>query len=142
MGYTMSIQNLPLMRAMAAKLQYLDKRQAVLSQNIANADTPNYQSKDLTKVDFGSILKSETGSKTMTVMMEKTNPMHIGSSNDIANAKDRKDKLTYEVAPDKNGVIVEEQMVKANETQMDYSLMTSLMTKTANMYKTALGRQS
>lgn len=52
----MSIQNVPLFKAIGAKMQYLDKRQAVLSQNIANADTPNYQPKDLTKVDFGRVL--------------------------------------------------------------------------------------
>ena len=135
----MSIQNLPLMRAMASKMIYLEKRQGVISQNIANADTPNYQSKDLTKVDFGAVLKNVTDSKAVTLAV--TNPGHVGGMNEIERAKNNKDRLTYEVAPDKNGVILEEQMVKANETQMDYSLMTSLMTKTSNMYKIALGRQ-
>ncbi len=138
----MSIQNLPLMRAMAAKMIYLEKRQGLISQNIANADTPSYRSKDLTKVDFGSTLKDLTSSKGIpSVSLETTNLRHMPSVNDMTNAKDRKDKMTYEVAPDKNAVILEEQMVKANETQMDYTLMTSLLTKTANMYKVALGRQ-
>lgn len=137
----MSIQNLPLMRAMAAKMMYLEKRQGVIADNIANADTPGVQSKDLTKVDFGSVLKDLTHSKGIPpVKLETTNPGHMPNPNDLASSKDRKDKLTYEVAPDKNGVIIEEQMVKANETQMDYGLMTSLMTKTSNMYKIALGR--
>ncbi len=135
----MSIQNLPLMRAMAAKMDYLEKRQGVIADNIANADTPGVQSKDLTKVDFGSVLKNVGGIKN--VVLETTSDKHMRGPNDLANAKDKKDRLTYEVAPDKNGVIIEEQMVKANETQMDYTLMTSLMTKTANLYKTALGRQ-
>jgi flagellar basal-body rod protein FlgB len=138
----MSIQNLPLMRAMASKMMYLEKRQGVISQNMANADTPNYQSKDLTKVNFGSVLKDLTHSKGIPdVSIVTTNPAHQAGPNDMANAKNRKDRLTYEVAPDKNGVIIEEQMVKSNETQMDYNLMTSLMTKTSNMYKIALGRQ-
>jgi len=127
------------MRAMAAKMDYLEKRQGVIADNIANADTPGVQSKDLTKVDFGSVLKNVSGAKS--VVLEVTSNMHMRGPNDMANPKDRKDKLTYEVAPDKNGVIIEEQMVKANETQMDYTLMTSLMTKTAALYKIALGRQ-
>lgn len=138
----MSIQELPLMRAMAAKMIYLEKRQGVISQNIANADTPNYQSKDLTKVNFGTVLKDLTSTKGIPdVNLETTNPMHMPNPNEIVNSKNRKDKISYEVAPDKNGVIIEEQMVKANETQMDYNLMTNLMSKTANMYKIALGRQ-
>lgn len=136
----MSISNLPLMRAMAAKMDYLDKRQGIIADNIANADTPNYQSKDLTKVDFGSVLKNVTDAKK--VRLETTNNGHMPGPNAIKNAKDQKDKLTYEVAPDKNAVILEEQMIKANEIQMDYTLITNLMTKQSVMFRIALGRQS
>jgi flagellar basal-body rod protein FlgB len=126
------------MRAMTAKLMYLDKRQEVLSQNIANADTPGYQSKDLTKVDFGAVLKNV--SKENTVRLETTNPGHMPGPNALKNAKDLKDKLTYEVAPDKNGVIIEEQMVKASETQMDYQLLSNLISKQSGMYRIAIGQ--
>lgn len=135
----MSISNLPLMRALAAKMDYLDKREGVLSQNIANADTPGYQSKDLTKVDFGAVLKDIA--RPNSIHIETTNPMHMPSPNDIAKSKDAKDRLTYEVAPDKNGVILEEQMVKASQVQLDYNMITNLMTKQSAMYKIALGRQ-
>lgn len=138
----MSIQNLPLMKAMASKVQYLERRQGVISQNIANADTPNYQSKDLTKVDFGAVLKSVSHtSGVRPVSLQVTNSMHMGSPNEAKNAKENKDRMTYEVAPDSNGVIIEEQLVKAGEIQMDYNLLTGLMSKTGMMYKTALGRQ-
>jgi flagellar basal-body rod protein FlgB len=127
------------MKAMAAKMDYLDKRQGILSQNIANADTPGYQSKDLSKVDFGAVLKNIT--KDNKVRIETTNPMHMPGPDAVKNAKNSKDKLTYEVAPDRNGVILEEQMVKASQTQMDYSLITNLMSKQTALYKIALGRQ-
>lgn len=135
----MSITNLPLMRALAAKMDYLDHRQQVLSQNIANADTPGYQSKDLSKVDFGAVLKDVASAGSIKV--ETTNPMHMPSPNEVQTAKDSKDRMTYEVAPDKNGVILEEQMVKASETQMDYNMVTNLMAKQVAMYKIAIGRQ-
>jgi flagellar basal-body rod protein FlgB len=135
----MSIQNTPLMKAMAGKMRYMDQRQTLLAQNIANADTPGYNSKDLTKVDFGAVLQSVTGSKK--VHIETTNPAHMKGPNEIDNAKDQKDKAVYEVAPDGNGVIIEEQMVKANETTMDYNLMTNLTSKQVGMYRVALGRQ-
>jgi len=134
----MSISNLPLMKAMAAKMDYLDKRQAILSQNIANADTPKYQPKDLTEVDFGSVLKNLTDSKRISLVT--TQPGHMPDPSKIDRSKEVKDRLTYEVAPDKNGVVLEEQMVKATKTQMDYNLLTNLMTKQSTMYRTALGR--
>lgn len=118
---------------------YLDKRQGVLAQNIANADTPGYRPQDLTKVDFGSVLQKVSGKQKVT--LATTNAGHVMGNNDIANAKDKKDRVNYEVAPDGNAVILEEQMIKANQTMMDYSMLTNLMTKQASMYRLALGRQ-
>ncbi len=134
----MSMSDLPLMKAMAAKMDYLDKRQGVLSQNIANADTPGYRSKDLTEIDFGSVLKKITNSQKIS--LNTTQPGHMPNPNEIERAKDAKDRMTYEVAPDKNAVILEEQMVKAAKTQMDYNLLTNLMSKQSTMMRTALGR--
>ncbi len=125
---------------MAAKMIYLDKRQGVLAQNIANADTPGYRPQDLTKVDFGKVLEKVSGKQKVT--LTTTNKDHTTGAGDVANAKDKKDRMTYEVAPDGNAVIIEEQMIKANQTMMDYSLLTNLMNKQASMYRLALGRQA
>ena len=52
----MTIENIGLFQAMSAKMNYLAERQKVISQNVANADTPGYTSQDLKKVDFGKII--------------------------------------------------------------------------------------
>jgi flagellar basal-body rod protein FlgB len=123
---------------MGAKMNYLETRNNVISQNIANADTPQYRPRDLTEVDFGSVLKELTGSKK--VRLDTTNPGHMPQPNSIEQTRNQKQKLTYEVAPDGNAVIVEEQMVKATQVNMDYSMLTNLMRKQAGMIRTALGR--
>ena len=119
-------------------MMYLEKRQAVLAQNIANADTPNYRAKDLTKVDFGSVLK-DVG-KTNHIRLETTQAGHMSGAGDIETAKDKKQKYTYEIAPADNAVILEEQMIKANETTMDFTLLSNLIRKQGGMIRTALGR--
>lgn len=134
----MDIKNIALFQAMGAKMNYLSTRQGVIAQNIANADTPNYRPRDLTEVDFGAVLKDVTGSQK--VRMERTSPGHIMPGGDIDNAQNRKSRIMYEVAPDDNGVIIEEQMMKASETTMDYNLMTNLMRKNIGMIQTALGK--
>ena len=134
----MTIQNIPLIKAMAAKMNYLEHRQQVLARNIANADTPNYQAHDLTKVDFGSMLKEVSGGRDLH--LARTQPGHMVPGGDVQDAKDRKQKITYEVAPAGNAVILEEQMVKANETTMDFNLLTNLLRKEVGMIQTALGR--
>ena len=132
----MTIQDIPLFQVMGAKMSYLDRRQTVIAQNVANADTPGYRARDLTEVDFGAVLKEVSGNR---VQVEKTDPHHISPNSVEADPKVTKSKITYEVAPDDNTVIIEEQMVKATETSMDYSMLTNLMRKNINMIRTALG---
>jgi flagellar basal-body rod protein FlgB len=133
----MDIKNIALFQAMGANMNYLSTRQGVLAQNIANADTPEYRPRDLTDVDFGAVLQEVTGSKK--VRMERTTPGHMMPGGNINMPDERKSRLMYEVAPDDNGVIIEEQMIKATQTTMDYNLMTNLMRKNIGMIQTALG---
>ncbi|MEM6812197.1 MAG: flagellar basal body rod protein FlgB [Pseudomonadota bacterium] len=134
----MDIQNLALFQAMGAKMNYLNTRQGVIAQNIANSDTPEYRPRDLTEVDFGSVLQNIT--RDNKVRMEKTEAGHMLPGGNIDDPDSRKSRVTYEVAPGDNAVIIEEQMVKASETTMDYNLMTNLMRKNVSMIMTALGR--
>ena len=134
----MDIKNLALFQAMGAKMNYLSTRQGVIAQNIANADTPEYRPRDLTDVDFGAVLSEITRSKD--IRLGKTQAGHMRPGGDIDDARNRKSRFTYEVAPADNAVIIEEQMVKASETTMDYNLMTNLMRKNVGMIQTALGK--
>ncbi len=133
----MDIKNIALFQAMGAKMNYLSTRQGVLAQNIANADTPEYRPRDLTEVDFGAVLKDVTGSQK--IRMEKTTAGHMTPGGDINTPDNRKVRMTYEVAPADNAVIIEEQMVQASQTTMDYNLITNLMRKNVGMIQTALG---
>lgn len=133
----MTTQNIGLFKALGAKMDYLSQRQRVIAQNVANADTPNYRPQDLKPVDFGAVLKSVTQSKG--VHMDATNPMHIGFEDQVAEPKTGQQKKVYEVAPDGNSVIMEEQMINSNQTMMDYNLVTSLYQKNVRMIQIALG---
>ena len=134
----MTIQNVALFKAIGAKMGYLDERQRVIAQNIANADTPEFRPSDLTPVDFGRVLSHVT--KDNLIRPATTSPMHMPSPTGIGDPDSDEARITYEVAPAGNSVIVEEQMVNASRTQMDYNLMTSLYQKNVNMIRTALGR--
>ncbi len=139
----MTTENIGLFQAMNAKMKYLDQRQKVISQNIANADTPDYKAKDLTKVDFSTVLKNVQTDKSgvPSVHMAATNDKHLPTKNDINNSRVRAQKVVYETAPDKNGVVMEEQLVKANDVQMNYNLMLNLYKSNMDMMRSALGRR-
>jgi flagellar basal-body rod protein FlgB len=139
----MTIENIGLFQAMNAKMNYLTQRQAVISQNVANADTPSYISQDLNKVDFSRMVKNigESGSK-MQVSLGTSDPAHMLPGNQAANSREIKNKTPFEVAPDGNAVVLEEQMIRASETQMDYNLMVNLYRNNVDMIRTSLGTRN
>ena len=124
-------------QAIARKMDWLGQRQQVLSQNIANADTPDYVPQDLKGGPFRRLLAR----KLEAVQPVATNPMHIKfdarNSDPFDTAEQRR---SYEVAPDGNAVVLEEQLIKVSQTQMDYQTMSNLYRKHLNMIRTALGQ--
>ncbi len=136
----MTMQNISLFNALGAKMDYLDHSQKVIAQNIANADTPNYRPKELSEVDFGRVLTNVT-KDTKTVRMESTRAGHMPANNEVEDARSGKQRITYEVAPGKNAVILEEQMLKSTENSINHSFMVNIMKKNVGMLRTAIGNQ-
>jgi flagellar basal-body rod protein FlgB len=134
----MDLSEFPIFRMMAGKMKWLSSRQAVLSQNIANADTPKYRPLDLKEVDFR---KPDAGSP-FRVELTRTNEAHFGRTGVKEDFRSGRDKDTYETLPAGNAVVLEEQLIKVAENKHDYELMTQLYRKHVQMFRIALGRNS
>ena len=48
----MAITDIPILSMLRTRLQWSQQRQAVLAENVANADTPSYRSRDLAPLKF------------------------------------------------------------------------------------------
>jgi flagellar basal-body rod protein FlgB len=131
----MDLANLPLFQLLGRKMAWLNQRQQVLAQNVANADTPDFRPSDLLPMDFRAALRSSGG-----LMPVRTNEMHIGVSLRGQGPYVAKQDRDAEMSPDGNGVDLEEQMVKMAQTQADYQLVTNLYHKQVGLIKAALGR--
>jgi flagellar basal-body rod protein FlgB len=137
----MELTDLPMFGLVRRRMSWLNQRQNVLSQNIANADTPKYQAHDLKKFDFKAVIRDHNpASKSLS--MTATHPGHItiGSRRASGPFEESSNQRPYETAPDGNQIVLEEQMVKMNETQINHDLMTELYRKQLRMFKIALGR--
>lgn len=123
--------------AMARKsMDWLSRRQEVLAQNVANADTPKYQSKDIAPLDFKSVFKDAQAPLQATV----TNSMHIQPPVEQTKYEAEVVKQPTESKPDGNSVSLEDQMQKIGEVKSNYSLAINLLQKNIKMIKTALGQ--
>lgn len=120
------------------KMSWLGQRQVVLAQNIANANTPNYRSKELEKLDFDRELK-----QVRPVRLASTSGNHLSGT--VTPPEHRVEKVrlrdVYEVNPDGNSVVMEEQLMKLSENQMDYQLASNIYQKHMKMFRMALGGQ-
>ena len=89
-------------------LDYLAAREMVLSQNLANLDTPNYKPRDLQKNSSGGAFS-----------LANTHPGHIGLEEG-----DKYQIVPGEIAeikPNGNAVTAEKELAKKNENAMNFS---------------------
>lgn len=132
-------EDLTLFAMAQRQIDYLARRQSVLSENVANANTPEYQVKDLAPVSFKDLMAQPKEAVRAVV----TNPMHI--SPEISNAtsplfEEINVHRPEESKPDGNQVLVEDQMQKIGEIKGKYELAVNLMMKNISMFKTALDK--
>lgn len=123
----------PLFRLMIGRMDYLGQRQKLLAENIANADTPGYQSRDLRQLDFLKAL----GEEQRMLSPVLTNARHLPPVRPADAFNTDKDKRPYETKPDRNSVVLEEQSLKVAQTQLAYGATTTLMKRYIEMLKTA-----
>lgn len=143
----MTTANLALMKGLTAKMGYLNKRQSVITGNIANADTPGYRPQDVQSPKFDQVLERverTAGRKSgRDLSMAATSAGHMvqkGQTLGGGNLRRDDQREVYEVSPSGNAVVMEEQMINSQKTVMDYNLMTSIYQKNIQMIKTSIGR--
>lgn len=146
----MTTENLRLMQGFTQKIGWIEARQKVLAEVIANADTPGYRPTDLVKLkesdlNFKDLLGGSTsrlslaagqsgGLSAPEASRTDTGHMNINGLSEPA-PKGQKQKRTYETAPAGNAVVLEEQLLKMSENYADHRLMTNLYQKNIDMLK-------
>lgn len=131
----MDLQSLSLFNGMQARMDWLKERTTVLSQNVANADTPNYQARDLKPMTFERQLELADPLKVVRTSYGHQLGGGVSITPVAQNARDY-----YETSPDGNKVSLEEQMTKMADTGMEFQTITNLYRKHIAMMKMALGR--
>jgi flagellar basal-body rod protein FlgB len=135
----MPVSDIPLFSMLRTRMQWHQERQKVLAENVANADTPNFRTRDLKPLDFGSQVQAASQSAGQ-VRVASTNPAHItGSAGTSSFATGGNSK--YDVKPAGNAVNLEDEMMKVASNQMDYQAAVSLYSRSMGLFRTALGKR-
>jgi flagellar basal-body rod protein FlgB len=114
------------------KMSYLNHKQGVIAENVANVNTPGYKQLELKPFSFGDALKQAGAG------MAVTDPRHIiPASMAGTNAQTVKSKDT-DIFPSGNTVDIERQMMEVSKTSVDYQTMTAIYHKMTGLFKIAI----
>ena len=133
----MNISDLPIFAALRGKMEWNEARQKLLAENVANAETPGYRGRDLKEFEFGEMVAKSSISSMAAVT---TQPGHIAIKGTQGGEFGARAMNSFEITPDGNGVVLEDEMMKVAANQMDYQAATSLYARSLKLIRTALGR--
>jgi flagellar basal-body rod protein FlgB len=111
------------------RIGWLEQRQRVLAQNIANADTPGFRPRDI-----GSFQRSIASAFAMT----RTTGRHLPGAGGSLRA--HVDRTTTDRSPNGNAVSLDREALKVADTDTAHALATGLYRRWVGLFRTALGR--
>jgi len=132
----MSITDLPLFNMLRTKMQWHQERQRMLSENVANADSPNFKPRDLMPPQFDRMHSIAT-----SVGLARTEGRHIAVSAAAPGGFQNSGSGGFESRISGSLVNLEDEMIKVAANQMDYQAATTLYTRSLGLLKTALGKR-
>jgi flagellar basal-body rod protein FlgB len=132
----MDITQIPLFEMLRGRLGYLSERQRVISENVANSDTPGFAPRDLKPFNFQA--QMQQASQAMTPMV--TQPGHMlpknartGAAAGVKSIKSKDSETTL----DGNSVVLEEEMLKMTDARMNYEAAIGFYQKSMNLLRMA-----
>jgi len=117
----MAFTDLPLFNVLRENMSFLSQRQQVLAENIANADTPGFRAMDIERPDFHAMLQQSMSTGGLT-----------RGSFDITDSPDSFS------GPNGNTVVLEDQMMRVAETQMDHQAAIGVYEKSLSILRMAV----
>jgi len=134
----MSVSDLPLFSMLKTRIRWLEQRQKLLSDNVANANTQRYRPRHLKQLDFNAELDATTA-QTSVRLAAATQPGHFTGASTGNTSFHQASHGSFEMKPSGNTIMREEEMMKVAQIQMDHQTATSLYARGLGMIKTLLG---
>lgn len=98
-------------------LAFRADRAAVLANNIANAETPNYQARDL---DFGAVLQAQASGSGKGFEPARTHSRHMAMESLVDQAAGLRFRTTTQAAIDGNSVDTQVEQAKYAQNAIDF----------------------
>ena len=127
------MQELTLIKMASAMARHASARHRVIAENVANADTPGYQARDVKP--FSHYVNEE-------LTLKATRPQHFGAGGPLASSQLPAATMdeTVQTTANGNSVSLEREMLKGVESQGQHTLAMTIYRKTHDLMRLGLGR--
>ena len=125
--------NLSLLRLASGLSAHSTQRQSVIARNVANADTPGYKARDLQP--FSEIMDA---SGQPAAPMRATRPGHLGAGETWKTPEVTAMSPFGTDQPNGNTVALEDQVIRATESQQSFNLALGVYKKTLDILRMSL----
>lgn len=126
--------NGPVLNVLQKGLEASSMRQQVLSNNVANIDTPSFKRSD---VDFQTVLGTVLGEKSGALSLKLTAQKHIPGLADVGGSAIVTDQSTS-LRNDGNNVDVDKEMTNVAENGLYYNSLTSAISSQLGLLRMVL----
>ena len=84
----MDLNKLSVFHMLTTRMRWLSDRQSVIAHNVANADTPHFESRDMKPMDFRAVLRQSEGLNQLEATRTSSGHMQgVASNASISNAE-------------------------------------------------------
>ncbi|MFB3901838.1 MAG: flagellar basal body rod protein FlgB [Acidobacteriota bacterium] len=121
----------PVMQRLGAFLDYAARKQEAISSNLANAETPGYQAKD---VRFEEFLREEAASAQLT----RTKPRHLPGRPRLARSAAVETRAGDSLGNDANDVDLDQEMTALAQNVVRFSIAARLLQMKGQLLKSSI----
>ena len=130
----MALTDLPILGMLKTKMHWHEARQRVLAENIANSDMPRFAPRDLVAIE-----ERQMRPAVAPVQVAMTSAAHIaGRPFAGGHLEGERAEEGWETTPDGNSVVLEEQMMKLTQNQIDHQVATTLYGRSLALLRAAV----
>lgn len=131
----MAITDSSILGMLKTRMHWQQARQKLLTENVANADTPGFRAKDLKPLDL-----TQTSGPGSVARLVATDPRHLqGIGDDGQPFSAATDQQPFEVTPQGNSVSLEDELMQVSQNVTDFQLASEVYGAGLGLIRTAVG---
>ena len=136
----MDVTKIPLLSILKGRMSYVNQRQRLISENVANANTPNFAPNDLKNFTFEGAMKSQglVPSAGQPVNTARTQASHMTGLQHTSGPWKPEESPDSEARLDGNQVVLEDEMLKMTTSKLDYEAAVGFYQQSMSMLRMAI----